>query len=76
MSAKTIPATTRLMSPPTPTVTLEPDDSCDVCGPAVIANTAVRTKRGNKLAFCNHCYRANEAGLASVVVASVTREVS
>lgn len=73
MTTQTIPAATTLLAPPT--VTLEQDDTCDICGPAVIANTAILTKRGKKLAFCNHCYNTNEAGLAVVIAAVVRREV-
>lgn len=50
-------------------VTLEPNDTCDKCGPGVEALVAVMLKSG-KLTFCRHCYRQREAALAPMILGS------
>lgn len=77
MTAPTIPAESRLMSPPTPVVELLPTDTCDhrLCGPGVAANTAILLGRGT-LTFCNHHYNEFAASLSPFIRAIKQNEVS
>lgn len=54
---------------------LLPTDTCDRCGPAVTANTAVRLAGGGLLTLCNHDYDTLSPALAALEVSVVRNEV-
>lgn len=54
---------------------LLPTDTCDKCGPAVTANTAVLLTNGGELRFCNHCYDQRAASMAPLVAATSRNQV-
>lgn len=74
MTAPTIPATPTLLVAPVE-VELLPTDTCDRCGPAVTANTAVRLITGGMLTFCNNHYNRYAVGLVPLIVGIRRNEV-